>query len=547
MCKVKSWLSLSVVLVATSLVHSQRINDDLVVLYDFLEGEGNVVNDRAPDFGVSGEPVNLTFFPEELSSDPVAGQAGDRPGLISWGESWLNINIDHPADDGTAHGTPDAAAIWAAPAGGDPADGVGYASKIVDKIQETGQFTIEAWVRPETIDNRSNSGRIIWMTVEGTDDASNFVLAQNSCCDGPSAPGGVEVRLNTDPFEPRATLNSGPDHFEDRDLVHFVHTHDTASEETQLYINIEGQAFEAEPAIDEIVLGTDLTGWDPDYVLTVGNDAFRFSRWFGGELHLVAIHDRAFTVDEVQQHFDAGPTTGVVGPPRLEAGDADQDLDFDQLDIVKVSIAAKYLTGAAATWGEGDWDGAPGGKQGDPPAGNGFFDQLDIVTSLSAGKYLTGPYAAVATGGAAGDAQTSLVYHADTGELAVDAPGGNELTSVNITSAGSLFKGDKPAVLDGAFDNFAADNLFKATFGGSFGSISFGPVLDAGIPQETLAADLTVVGSLAGGGDLGPVDLVYVPEPSCMLLGLLACCSLAIVRGRHRVLRCAKIMAQHVS
>ena len=85
--------------------------------------------------------------------------------------------------------------------------------------------------------------------------------------------------------------------------------------------------------------------------------------------------------------------------PDLWAGDADQDLDFDQLDLVKVQIAAKYLTGQAATWGEGDWDGAPGGEQGSPPAGNGFFDQLDIIGALGPGHYLTGPYAALAPGG----------------------------------------------------------------------------------------------------------------------------------------------------
>ncbi len=52
-----------------------------------------------------------------------------------------------------------------------------------------------------------------------------------------------------------------------------------------------------------------------------------------------------------------GPFTG--GGPQLQAGDADQDLDFDQLDLVKVQIAAKYLTGQAATWGQGDCNGAP--------------------------------------------------------------------------------------------------------------------------------------------------------------------------------------------
>jgi len=34
----------------------------------------------------------------------------------------------------------------------------------------------------------------------------------------------------------------------------------------------------------------------------------------------------------------------------LQAGDADQDLDFDQLDLVQVQVAAKYLTGQAANW-----------------------------------------------------------------------------------------------------------------------------------------------------------------------------------------------------
>ena len=37
-----------------------------------------------------------------------------------------------------------------------------------------------------------------------------------------------------------------------------------------------------------------------------------------------------------------------------QPGDADQDFDFDQLDLIQVQVAAKYLTGQPATWGEGD-------------------------------------------------------------------------------------------------------------------------------------------------------------------------------------------------
>ena len=222
----------------------------------------------------------------------------------------------------------------------------------------------------------------------------------------------------------------------------------------------------------------------------------------------------------------------IAGTTSLQAGDSDQDLDFDQLDIVKVQIAAKYLTGQAATWGDGDWDGAPGGEPGNPPQGNGFFDQLDIVSALANGLYLAGPYAAIQSGGTQGDGQTSVIYNANTGEVAVDAPDGKELTSINITSAAGVFLGDKPAALDGAFDNFAADNVFKATFGGSFGSISFGAITDPGLSEEFVAGDLTVVGSLAGGGDLGDVDLVYIPEPSALLLIVIG--SFGVLRWRSR-------------
>ena len=92
-----------------------------------------------------------------------------------------------------------------------------------------------------------------------------------------------------------------------------------------------------------------------------------------------------------------GPISELGNCPaaiHLQAGDADQDLKFDQLDLVRVQIAAKFLTGAPATWGEGDWDGAPGGRPGDPPDGDGLFDQTDIVAALQGDKYLKGPYAA---------------------------------------------------------------------------------------------------------------------------------------------------------
>ncbi len=202
----------------------------------------------------------------------------------------------------------------------------------------------------------------------------------------------------------------------------------------------------------------------------------------------------------------------------LLAGDADQDLDFDQLDLVQVHVSAKYLTGQTATWGQGDWNGAPGGQVGNPPAGDGRFNQLDIVAAQQAGTYRTGPYAAVRPNGQTGDGQTSVVYNSATGELAVDAAAGADLTSINIDSAEGIFTGSSAQNLGSSFDNDADNNIFKATFGSSFGSLSFGNVAQAGLSEQFLLGDLTVVGSLAGGGGLGDVDLVYVPEPTTLVL-----------------------------
>ena len=101
-----------------------------------------------------------------------------------------------------------------------------------------------------------------------------------------------------------------------------------------------------------------------------------------------------------------------------------------------------------------------------------------------------------------------------------------------IDSAAAIFTGDPAQNLGGSFDNDTDDNIFKATFGSSFGSLSFGNVAQAGLTEEFVAGDLTVVGSLAGGGDLGPVDLIYIPEPSTMLLMALALAGFLLTRRR---------------
>ncbi len=111
---------------------------------------------------------------------------------------------------------------------------------------------------------------------------------------------------------------------------------------------------------------------------------------------------------------------------------------------------------------------------------------------------------------------------------------GTQLTSVNIDSAAGIFTGQPARNLGGSFDNDTDNNVFKATFGSSFGSLSFGNVAQSGLSAEFVLSDLTVVGSLAGGGDLGAVDLIYVPEPSTALLVAIGLMTVAVRRNRGR-------------
>jgi hypothetical protein len=127
-------------------------------------------------------------------------------------------------------------------------------------------------------------------------------------------------------------------------------------------------------------------------------------------------------------------------------------------------------------------------------------------------------YTALAGLGEIGDEQTTIFYNPATGELAVDAPANTNLTSINIDSAAAIFTGEPAMNLGGSFDIDSDDNIFKATFGSSFGSLSFGNVAQPGLSAEFILGDLTVIGSLAGGGDLGAVDLCCVPEPSTLVL-----------------------------
>jgi hypothetical protein len=63
--------------------------------------------------------------------------------------------------------------------------------------------------------------------------------------------------------------------------------------------------------------------------------------------------------------------------------------------------------------------------------------------------------------------------------------------------------------LGGAFDNHTDANIFKATFGSSFASLSFGNVAQRGLTEDFILADLKVFATTLPAGPLEGVDLIY--------------------------------------
>ena len=253
--------------------------------------------------------------------------------------------------------------------------------------------------------------------------------------------GGSDARID-------AVTSTGS--LDDGDFHHLAGVYDPEAGYTSFYIDGE--------LVGEQDASGDLTA--NRQPVWIGHDPQQQSEGWGGLIDDVALFNHALTEEEVLDIFENGIGVPIV----LQAGDADQDMDFDQLDLVKVQIAAKYLTGQPATWGDGDWNGAPGGASGNPPLGNGLFDQLDIIAALSNGLYLAGPYGALA--GTAhhdsSDEQLSVVLAAMT-----DAAG-----------------------TPGRSDRLGVDAL-------------------------------AVVGAPVGVNDPGDVNLVPVPEPSALALLLL--------------------------
>jgi hypothetical protein len=196
---------------------------------------------------------------------------------------------------------------------------------------------------------------------------------------------------------------------------------------------------------------------------------------------------------------------GVAQP-----GDVDYDSDVDFLDAFE--LTNNYGVTSGATWRQGDSD-----NDGD----------VDFVDAFEQVNFYGSTY--VTTPGTVGDPKLSLVYNPSTGVMTIEGPGGVQFKSLNIVSATNQFNVGVANWLaaDTTFTSntvgqqgFATNTAFGDTFLPGNGYV-IGAILDPGLLEAFLLADLTISYGVQGMTGTFQGDLIYIPEPSSLaLLGL---------------------------
>jgi len=179
---------------------------------------------------------------------------------------------------------------WGITMNGGKAQGTTTASKkLYDIIQESGEFSIEAWVIPANV--TQEMARIV--TYSAGDTARNLTL-QQTLYNYDFRLRSSETSLNGDP----ALSTPDADEVLQATLQHVVATY-SPIDGRKIYVN-GNLVSNTDP-----VPGGSLIDWQDTFALVLGNEASGDSPW-EGTVRLAAVHRRALTQAQVQQNFDVG-------------------------------------------------------------------------------------------------------------------------------------------------------------------------------------------------------------------------------------------------
>jgi len=228
-----------------------RYEDAQIALWEFKTGNG------------------LTAF-DSSGVDPAIDLSLE--GDVNWFGGWgITIGYNEVQGPGKARGTTTAS------------------KKLYDVLQESGEFSIEAWVVPANV--TQEMARIVTYSAGVT--ARNFTL-QQTLYDYDFQLRTNETSLNGDP----ALSTPSADEVLQATLQHVVATYHPV-DGRRIYVN--GSLVSN---TDPIPGGT-LVDWQDTFALVLGNETSGDGIW-EGTFRLAAVHRRAMTQEQIVQNFDAG-------------------------------------------------------------------------------------------------------------------------------------------------------------------------------------------------------------------------------------------------
>ncbi len=224
-----------------------RVATGLQALYLFDEGRGQTVYDASG----SGAPLDLEIR---------------RPRAAQWGPGGLTFSSPN----------------YAASAG--------PATKVFEACRQTGEVTLEAWVKPAAA-APTFEGVIFGLSNDRPE--RNLTLMQGESPDMTV----WAVSMRTSQTDPGGNpILATPKGSAEARLAHVVYTRSAAGSE-KLYVNGMERAAKVRKG--------DLGGWSDAFRLVLGNEPTEERPW-QGELRLVAVYNRALAPVDVVRHFRVG-------------------------------------------------------------------------------------------------------------------------------------------------------------------------------------------------------------------------------------------------
>lgn len=217
---------------------------DVLVLYDFAEGDGAVVHDVSG----SDQPLNLKIT---------------DPGAVRWTEGGLKVLK--------------ATSIQSARP----------ASRIAQAVGTSGELTVEAWITPAQT-GQKGPARIV--TISASPNERNLTLGQDS--------DRYDVRLRTSNTSSNGIPSvSFPAGTVTTKRSHVVYARDRSG---TARIYVDGRQVGSRPVTGR------LSQWDGRMRIGLANE-FGGDRSWLGTFHQIALYSRSFSPAEVEKRFRAGP------------------------------------------------------------------------------------------------------------------------------------------------------------------------------------------------------------------------------------------------